>query len=326
MLLRGDFNMTKLSFNDPIATQAANWMALLRSERATEADRRAYLQWLAADLRHATVGAGLERALGTFQASAQAGVSGEVIDQALKLSGKRRQVLQGGLLLLGLGGVAAVLVDRETPLLELAADLRTGTGQRRSVGLVDGSTVILNARSAADIDFDAQQRLLHLRSGELLARVALDHRRPFVVRTEHGAVRALGTAFVLRREADYSEVSVLSSRVEIATRDGVRQRLSAGQSARFDRGGISAMSARPEAESAWVDGLLEVNDRPLAQVISAIRPYRSGVIRVAQRAAQLRVSGVFPLDDTDLALSMLTQTLPIRIQRSTPYWVSISMA
>ena len=144
-----------------------------------------------------------------------------------------------------------------------------------------------------------------MRASELLARVALDHRRPFVVRTEHGAVRALGTAFVLRRQADYSEGNVLAARVEVATRDGQRQRLYTGRSARFDHRAISATSLRPEAESAWVDGLLEVDDRPLAQVIAAIRPYRSGLIRVAERAATLRVSGVFPLDDTGLALALL---------------------
>jgi len=59
-------------------------------------------------------------------------------------------------------------------------------------------------------------------------------------------------------------------------------------------------------------------------VVSALRPYRKGVIRLEPVIAQLRVSGAFPLDDTDHALTALAASLPIAVTRVTPYWVTIS--
>ncbi|HGY5781881.1 TPA: iron dicitrate transport regulator FecR, partial [Serratia marcescens] len=39
--------------------------------------------------------------------------------------------------------------------------------------------------------------------------------------------------------------------------------------------------------------------------------------------AGLRVSGSFPLSDTDRALALLRQTLPVRLQSFTRYWLQI---
>ena len=47
-------------------------------------------------------------------------------------------------------------------LADLTADVRTGTGERRTVTLADGSELLLNAQSAADIQFDPQRRLVRL--------------------------------------------------------------------------------------------------------------------------------------------------------------------
>ncbi|PBD21189.1 iron dicitrate transport regulator FecR, partial [Pseudomonas aeruginosa] len=77
-------------------------------------------------------------------------------------------------------------------------------------------------------------------------------------------------------------------------------------------------------ESAWLDGRLEVRDRPLGEVLEALRAYRRGIISVADDAAALRVSGIYPLDDSGAALALLEQSLPIRLDYHGPYWVSIA--
>lgn len=53
----------------------------------------------------------------------------------------------------------------------------------------------LNSRSALDIEFDDNERRLHLRSGEILIQTAKGDTRPFIVETEQGRLRALGTRF-----------------------------------------------------------------------------------------------------------------------------------
>ena len=40
--------------------------------------------------------------------------------------------------------------------------------------------------------------------------------------------------------------------------------------------------------------------------------------------AALRVSGTFPVDDTDKALRAITSVLPVSIERRTRYWVTVS--
>ncbi|OVZ15811.1 iron dicitrate transport regulator FecR, partial [Pseudomonas aeruginosa] len=60
------------------------------------------------------------------------------------------------------------------------------------------------------------------------------------------------------------------------------------------------------------------------EVLEALRAYRRGIISVADDAAALRVSGIYPLDDSGAALALLEQSLPIRLDYHGPYWVSIA--
>ena len=58
-------------------------------------------------------------------------------------------------------------------------------------------------------------------------------------------------------------------------------------------------------------------------VVAALRAYRRGMLRVSPAAAQLRVLGTFPLDDTDLALKALADTLPITVDRYRSGWMVV---
>jgi ferric-dicitrate binding protein FerR (iron transport regulator) len=138
---------------------------------------------------------------------------------------------------------------------ELAADHRTATGQRSDHRLADGSLLHLNTASAADVRFDAAQRRIVLQAGEILIHTAPDSvrpPRPFVVQTEHGTIRALGTRFVVQRESGrQTRVSVLEHAVEIRPALGnAALRLDAGQSVRFSAhaaGPIQPAPPRPAA-------------------------------------------------------------------------------
>jgi Fe2+-dicitrate sensor, membrane component len=73
----------------------------------------------------------------------------------------------------------------------------------------------------------------------------------------------------------------------------------------------------------WTRGLLSVSDRPLGEVIAQLARYRQGILRCDPQVAQLRVSGTYPLLQSDVALNALQQTLPISLQRVTRYWVTV---
>ncbi|HID9974405.1 TPA: iron dicitrate transport regulator FecR, partial [Pseudomonas aeruginosa] len=81
--------------------------------------------------------------------------------------------------------------------------------------------------------------------------------------------------------------------------------------------------AMQPSESAWVDGWLAAHDRPLAWVVEAIKPYRRGIVSLDAAIAGVRVSGLYPLDNSDLTLEMLERSLPVRVVRRSEYWVRI---
>ena len=52
----------------------------------------------------------------------------------------------------------------------------------------------------------------------------------------------------------------------------------------------------------------------------------AGHLGVAPEVADLRITGSFPLHDTDLALSALLPTLPVQIEQHTQWWVTVAKA
>lgn len=311
--------------NDELIDSATHWYVLLRSGQATAEDWQRYHQWRASDARHEALCQQLETRLGVFQIPQAQGVSGKVLQQALDAPSSRRQVLQVAFAGAGVA-LGAALLAKPMGLSELTADIRTGTGERRTVTLADGSELLLNAQSAADIQFDSQRRLVRLREGELLAKVASDRNRPFLIQTDHARLHAYGNRFLVREREGQGQVVALSGAVQIDRQDGERLQLAAGHEVHYDPTGFGPVEASSSAATAWVDGFLQVRDRPLAEVIEALRPYHNGVLRLDPAVAGLRVSGLYRLDNPQQILDTLARTLPIHITRRTGLWVTVSAA
>jgi transmembrane sensor len=86
---------------------------------------------------------------------------------------------------------------------------------------------------------------------------------------------------------------------------------------------------RPQAAvdataASWEQGMLAVRDWRLADLVDELGRYRRGVLRCDPAVAGLRVSGAFPLNDTDASLRLLEKTLPVRVSRITPYWTTVA--
>lgn len=313
--------------NDDLINDATRWYVLLRSGQATAGDWQCYQLWRAADPRHDALCRQLETRLGVFQIPQAQGVSGQLLQQALDAPSSRRQVLQVALVGAGVAAGATWLAKPlGVPLADLTADIRTGTGERRTVTLDDGSELSLNAQSAADIQFDPQRRLVRLREGELLAKVAGDRIRPFMIQTDQARLRAYGNRLLVRERAGQGQVVALNGAVEIDSQNGERLQLAAGHEVHYDRAGFGPVQASSSGATAWVDGFLQVRDRPLSEVIEALRPYHNGVLRLDPSVAGLRVSGLYRLDNPQQILDTLARTLPIHITRRTGLWVNVNAA
>ena len=300
---------------------AARWYARLHSGIATEADRAAWNDWLRADPAHQQAWQQMA-AVGEQMAS----VPGALAAPALRgVERSRRQVLRSVVLLASAGSLGW-LGWRSEPSQNLLADFRTGVGERREFRLADGSALLLNTDTSVNLRFDGRQRTLELLWGEILVSTAVDPlQRPFKVLTRHGQVLALGTRFIVRSQDSGGEVSVVEKAVEVSSAGGGSTvRLEAGQSVAFNSRAVGAIRRNDASVGAWQQGSIIALNRPLAELLADISRYRHGVLRCDARIAQLKVSGAFPIDNTDLALAALESGFSLRITRYSRYWVNVS--
>jgi len=314
--------------------QAADWYAALRGEDATEADRRAWRDWLAQRPENADAWRHIEAVgrkfdplrLNGARPAALAGV--EAAHKAARSTAAgRRRALNGLAGALG-AGLLGWLGWRHTPLprrvAALEADYRTGMGEQRSVTLADGSTVWLNTDSALDVRYGSAERALALLGGEILVQTAPDPAlRPFYVATRLGRMQALGTRFAVRLAADHVRLDVFEGAVQVVNAAGASRRVEAGMRVRFDAAAIADAGPADRAREAWSRGVVLADNIPLRALVEELGRYRHGHISLAPEVAGLNAMGVYPAGDSDRALAMLEQSLPIRVRRPLPWWTSI---
>lgn len=300
---------------------AAQWFALLCDENVTEHQRQQWQAWHQQNEDHRWAWQRVEALQSQLQ-----GVPGKFSYRTLDQAGRqstldRRTLLKSLLLLLGVGGS---WLGFQSPLgRELHADYRTATGEIKPIVLSDGSQLVLNTASAVDVRYSAEKRLILLHSGEISLITGRDD-RPFWVESRQGAMRALGTHFLVRENDDQTQLTVLEHAVEaqLAQFPQEKRRVNAGEQISFSAVAFGQQQAAGNGDS-WTRGVLSVSQWRLDQVLAELARYRHGRLDCDPAIAGLRVSGSFPLREPDRALLLLSQTLPIRLQSFTRYWLKV---
>lgn len=312
--------------------QAAHWFAQRRAGALSAADEARWRAWL--DESPANLAA-WEQALRVGERFAP--LRGSPHRATAAAAFHRAGVQRGRRRLLGAGIVAAasagwlgwrVTAPQTGGLLERVwlARYRTGTGEVRHLVLADGTHVWLNAASALDDEPTEALRRLVLHAGEVCIETGTDPRRPFIVDTPFGRLRALGTRFLVRIEDNEAVLAVYEGAVAIHEGGADAQVLEAGAMTRFDRDRVAPAVAAEATQTAWMHGLLIARNLPLREVVARLQRHRLGRLTVTERAGALPVFGSFPLQDADHALAMIQATLPIRVRRPLPGWIRIDLA
>lgn len=306
---------------DPaLIEQAAHWFVLLASGEATADERTACASWRSMDSRHEAawqhISAATARVSGIPCQHAQASVA--ALTSKDKRAGRRRFLAQLGILCAI--GIATRQGWRQS---DWSADQRTAIGEQRDITLADGSLLHLDTNTAIDIEFSARARLIRLRRGRILVATAPASaaiRPPFLVETAEGRVEALGTEFVVQQESDTTQVTVLQARVAIhaTLTTGTPPIITAGEAARFGRQGIISQEAARPGSSAWRKGILVADDMPLADFVAELARYRSAPLECDPAVRQWRISGTYPLVDTEDALAAIGRILPVRTRPLDP--------
>lgn len=307
---------------------AAEWYATLRTGDATHQEQVDWRTWLDASSENRTAWRHVEqisRSFGVLQDMPDPERASEALVAANKRLQRRRRALLGVAGLIGVGAVAGLSrrMSSDT-LLALAADHRTRTGELRDIYLPDGTHVWLNTATAFNVQFDKTIREIKLLRGEIFIETAHDPARPFVIATSEGRLRALGTRFNVLQGEDTISMSVFAGAVEVTLRDGgQRTVVQAGQQIQFNRSRVLWTQDADPAREAWTRGVLIARDITLREFVEQLQRYRSGHLGVADEVAGLRVYGSFPLRDTDRAIAMLSNVLPVRAHETLPWWVTI---
>lgn len=301
--------------------EAAHWYAVLSSGEVSDLDRNQWQAWLAAAPEHVRAWTLVEEVTSRFQ-----GLPPALAHTALNTPALDRRA---ALKLLGVfcvtGGALAASVQTSVWKREFA-DFTTGTGEVRSWTLADGSRLSLNARSAVDVSFESRQRLVRLYRGEML--IETGHamplaQRPFLVETEQGLIRALGTRFMVSARDHEVEVSLFEGALEVQPFGAAVQRLSAGQSTWLKLGKTPLIQPNTPHAAAWERGLIFADGMPLHLYLKQLAQYRPGILSCDSAVSRLRVSGVFELADSDRLLARLPSILPVRIRYFSRYWVRV---
>lgn len=289
-------------------------------------EREEFAKWHAAHEEHARAW----RQLGMLDQrfSMAAGPARSALLQSR--DGLRRRVRKlgrGVASLVLVAGLALFAGERYLPVDYWLADQRTATGEQRTLRLTDGTLINLNTHSALDVRFDEQQRRIVLQEGEILIQTGHNDNRPFIVETRDGRMRALGTRFLVKREDQGTRLGVLQSAVAARAQDGQDEHIfKEGQQVLMRRDGLDPLPHLALGADAWTRGMLVVDNARLGDLVMELGRYRHGHLGVAPELADLRISGSFPLQDTDLALNALLPTLPVKIERHTAWWVNLVKA
>jgi transmembrane sensor len=227
--------------------------------------------------------------------------------------------------------VILVIPQQSHLLNDYLSDYHTETGKLREIQLADGSRLLLNTNSAVSVDFKDSLRQITLHHGQASFTVAKDMQRPFEVISGGLIVRALGTVFEVYNPDD-SEISVTVQEQAVAARvqKGAQAstdssiNIQQGQQLRYRPGGTlqQAESVELNQTAAWQQHRLFINDRPLSELIAELDRYRVGRIFLSdEKLKNLRVTGVFSLDNPDDILNSVRKVLALEETRLGPWWV-----
>jgi transmembrane sensor len=283
-----------------IDEQAARWAARL-DRAALSADEATRLEaWLAQEPR---ARGALLKAEATLSLLDRARALNAVIPvpECEPVSERRRFLIAAGAF-----GAFAVGIGGAAIWLRGPRRYSTETGEVRRVPLADGSVVAINTESAIVVEIKPDLRQIRLTRGEAWFQVAKDASRPFVVEAGRARVRAVGTAFSVRRREGGADVLVTEGTVEIWSigEEGQGVLVSAGAKAFIadyePPKPIAASMNTIDRTLAWRDGQIALEGETLADAVSEFNRYNAKKLVIEDAdLAQERLVGQFRTTEPD---------------------------
>jgi len=355
---------------DRIEQTAADWLTA-RAEGLSSARAREFNRWCRADPRHAAAVVRLEQACALLEemplirpellpvVEFPAGTPTTLPLPALPARTPWLRLAVGFAAILTLTTLGWWQWARAHPA---TLHFATSAGGYERVVLADGSIVELNAGTEVRVQLAPGERRITLAAGEAHFTVAHDKTRPFIVTAGHVAVRALGTAFNVRRAASAVEVLVTEGKVGVGpalasvptredsvSRDGIlaidgptlltaNERLVVPDPATQLSPSPSQPGTTPpvvekispdlmRSALAWQERKLVFADTPLREVVAQFnRRNRLQIILADASLAERPVGGTFAADNVEGFVRLLENGRAFEVERRGEFEVVLRTA
>jgi transmembrane sensor len=296
-----------------IDEEAADWAARVDA-RGLDVEHDPQLQaWLAGDSRRAGALLRAQAAISFLDRGRALANGAPTVEAVVAERPSRRALIVGS-------GVAAAAALAGGVGLWTARPQRLDTrlGEIRRVPLADGSLVAINTKTALEVAMKPKSRSVVLKEGEAWFQVAKDPQRPFVVAAGPVRVRAVGTAFSVRRGDEAGagvDVMVTEGVVEtwIEGDPAPRRRLSAGSRIVLASAVSPTVAESPseiERSLAWRNGEIALDGESLEQAARLFNRYNSRQIVIDDPAlAQERFVGLFQTNEPESFAAAVAATL-----------------
>lgn len=304
-----------------VADQAAEWATRIDNGSINAGTDESLRRWIDLDPRHRGALLRAEAALSFLdRGRALAGVIPKPQPRSFWIRG--RFIFAAAALAAGIVCVAILVTGTQR--------YGTGLGEIRQVALADGSVVAINTESMVEVTMHASVREVALTRGEAWFRVAHDKNRPFIVSAGHIRVRAVGTAFSVRRHDDGADVLVTEGAVETWTvgEEDRQVRVAAGSKTYVGEHEPPKPMPAPadiERSLAWREGQIVLEGQTLAEAVAQFNRYNTRkLVVVGPGLATEKLVGQFHATDplafadavaTTLGAAVVEQGDTIQISR-----------
>lgn len=208
--------------------------------------------------------------------------------------------------------------------------------------LADGSKIELNHGAKIETHYSEHERTVYLLNGEANFDIAKDPTRPFVVHVSGIRLRALGTVFNVRYNADIIDLIVTEGRVQLLQEDQQEQVIGQLQQqpiiesfqraiVSFNSGELDIVvreldSFELDKELIWRPELIDFSDEPLAVIVEEFnRRNRVQILLHDPSLHHLRLTSIFWSDNVEAFVRLLESNFHVNVERRNEYEIMLSL-
>jgi len=178
--------------------------------------------------------------------------------------------------------------------------------QSKSIVLEDGSTIYLAKNSVIEYQENfADNRSIKL-NGEAFFDVNRDESHPFIINTDYGDVKVLGTSFNINTKNNQTKVSVKSGLVELSNKATLIQ-LKKNESAISNGKSISERKENEINYLSWKTGGFVFDNTPINKAVDLLNTYyKTSVIIDSNVSEKCKITGVFKQEKIEHIVEAIT--------------------